>query len=303
MNIYYLGPEGTHSHEAAAAVNAHFLGGEASVVARPTFPAVLEACFADAIDDAFACVPIENSIQGSVWQVWDGLTRYAEAVSSEERASACQMLAAINVPIHQYAVYPPNTEFGAVREVLSHPQALAQCDRSVKKLFPNAVPVAVSSTADAIRQVAERRLEGVVGIGSRRAAEQYGLDYYRDPIEDHPGNVTRFALIGKASFPLAQPVNLAKTDETASLCLRGVPHRPGGLVTALQTFADARLNLTRLESRPVGDQIGNYVYYVDVSIAGLPHSGEAELEAVIGQLADHGTRTTRLGTYPVYRAE
>lgn len=299
LKIYYLGPEGTHSHEAAESVAALFLSPDASVVACSTLPDVLDACFEADSSEAFACVPIENSIQGSVWQVWDGLTRHVQACESD--AARFEILAALTQPIHQYAVYSDGTSFDEVAEVLSHPQALAQCAQTIKALFPNAIPVSVSSTADAVRRVAQGSAANVVAIGSRRAAERHGLQSYPEPIEDRVGNVTRFALIGRSGASVKCPAGVAQTDLTVSLCLRGVPHRPGGLVEALQMFANASLNLTRLESRPVGDELGKYVYFVDVSVRGLQAMGQTEIEKVREELSRNGTDAVHLGAYPVFR--
>ncbi|GLG00597.1 prephenate dehydratase [Alicyclobacillus hesperidum subsp. aegles] len=300
MRLYYLGPEGTHSHEASALAAQQLILASAELCPLPTFSDVLAACFASPPGEAFACVPIENSIQGSVWQVWDEVMR-ACSMAPSQASPTWGILAAVTQPIHQFAIYQEGTDPLQVTTVLSHPQALAQCAQTLKARYPNAVPSTVSSTAEAVRQVAMQPAKSAVAIGSRRAAAVYGLAYDEAPLEDHQGNVTRFAVIGPRGASLPKPTALEWTDETASLCLRGVPHRPGGLVGALQAFAAANLNLTRLESRPVGDQLGHYVYYLDVSVAGLCDEGQLSLQHVVEELATHGTDVISLGVYPVYR--
>ncbi|GMA59050.1 prephenate dehydratase [Alicyclobacillus sacchari] len=300
MRLYYLGPEGTHSHEASALAAKQLLPQPVELLPLPTFTDVLAACFASPPGEAFACVPIENSIQGSVWQVWDEVMRACSAEPSPS-PSVWGILAAVTQPIHQFAVFRQGADPHQVTTVLSHPQALAQCAHTLKERYPNALPTTVSSTAEAVRQVAAQTSKSMIAIGSRRAAEVYGLAYDPVPLEDHQGNVTRFAVIGPREARLSQPADLVFTDETASLCLRGVPHRPGGLVSALQSFAGANLNLTRLESRPVGDKLGHYVYYLDVSVAGLQDEGWSSLQSVVQDLATHGTEVISLGVYPVFR--
>lgn len=287
----YLGPEGTHSHEAAECMASGFFRG-----------ASVQHTACQSFDDIFgvpraprrlACVPIENSIQGSVWQVWDALTR--EHAGPAPR----QILAAVTLPIHQHVIFRPEVDLDQIDQVVSHPQALAQCKEHIRARFPGARQVAVSSTAEAVRQVATGERDRAVAIGGRRAAALYGLSVWPEPFEDRPGNVTRFALVGTPGDLPAEP-NWRLTDWTASLCLRGVPHRPGGLALALHTFAAANLNLTRLESRPVGDTLGHYVYYLDASVRTYDDRGASVLSVVQDLLALQGVDILTLGVYPVY---
>ncbi|MBF8377204.1 prephenate dehydratase [Alicyclobacillus mali] len=289
--VMYLGPEGTHSHEAADRIASVLLADQpVKQVAMQSFAEVFEAPKSAA---RLACVPIENSIQGSVWQVWDALTR------EHPGDGARQILAAVTLPIHQCAIYREGLDLDHVDEVVSHPQALAQCKEHIRLRFPGAREVAVSSTAEAVRQIATGERARAVAIGSRRAAQLYGLSVWPEPFEDRAGNVTRFALVGSPEVALPSP-SWSLTDWTASLCLRGVPHRPGGLALALHTFAAANLNLTRLESRPVGDAIGNYVYYLDASVRPYEDRGERVLSVVRELLALQGVEILVLGIYPVY---
>ncbi|WP_062306183.1 prephenate dehydratase [Alicyclobacillus sendaiensis] len=289
--LIFLGPEGTHSHEAADCIaSSLFAGQPVDQVAMQSFDDIFEA---PRSAHRLACVPIENSIQGSVWQVWDALTR------EHLQEGARQILAAVTLPIHHYAMYRDGIDLDQVDEVVSHPQALAQCKEHIRRHFPGAREVAVSSTAEAARQIARGERARAVAIGSRRAAQSYGLSVAPEPFEDRPGNVTRFALVGSPDVAFAPP-SWRLTDWTASLCLRGVPHRPGGLALALHTFAAANLNLTRLESRPVGDAIGNYVYYLDASVWPYADRGERVLAVVRELLMLQGVEVLTLGVYPVY---
>lgn len=302
MQISYLGPPGTHSHEAAEVFKERF------------FPqAILRPCpgFQDALNDAimappiptcFACVPIENSIQGAVTQVWDTLTVHMGSRSEAYADPTHGILAAITQPIRQYVIHRPGTEFAKVERVFSHPQALAQCKEHIQALFPSATPTAVSSTADAARIVSEEERSISVAIGNPRAAQAYGLLFHPDSVEDQSGNVTRFALVGPTT-PLHIPSGLmTPTERVVSLCLRGVTHQPGGLVGALAPFAQAALNLSRVESRPVGDELGHYVFYVDISMEADDKQAELTVVTVTQQLKANGTDVVKLGTYPVYQS-
>ncbi|EPZ46229.1 prephenate dehydratase [Alicyclobacillus acidoterrestris] len=322
MELFYLGPEGTHSHDAALRLRDAMLP-SATVTACPTIPTVIDRTLDAVAGEGLACVPIENSIQGAVAQTWDTLMKSAaDGVTTQ----SLSILAALTLPIHHYAIYPSGTSFDDVVTVYSHPQALAQCQHHLTQMFPNALPVATNSTAEAVQYVAkEAGRDGAaqtsaVAIAGRRAAERYGLIASDDPIEDQPGNATRFALVapvGRAAEAKGDLLKLSVPGEWAlapewtyteyvvSLCLHGVAHCPGGLVGALSPFAQAGLNLGRVESRPVGDQLGNYVFYLDVSFP--PQMNVAEittyLSPVTRQLADNGVRIVQLGSYPIYQVQ
>ncbi|WAH35372.1 prephenate dehydratase [Alicyclobacillus dauci] len=296
MKWFYLGPEGTHSHEAAAQLQA-VCGMAGELVPCSSIPAAVEQVFRDEAVDTFACVPIENSIQGAVTQTWDVLMK--SMVETKSKPEAPKMLIALTLPIHHYAIYRDGTEFSRVKHVYSHQQALAQCQNHIAQLCPNAALVAVNSTAEAARMVSEHDHADAVAIGSRRAADRYGLSYIPEPAEDKAGNVTRFALVGKRAIVVGGKSGLQENEFVASLCLRGVGHQPGGLVGALQPFADFGMNLARVESRPVGDQLGNYVFYVDVSLQPDHVRAEQLLVEVIAQLTSQGIDVVVLGAYPV----
>lgn len=301
MHITYLGPPGTHSHEAAERFREQFLSQATLVPCGGLLDALHDVLDLPEATDQFACVPMENSIQGAVTQVWDALTAHLGSHADVDACPTHGILVAMTQPIRQYVIHHEATVFADVRRVYSHPQALAQCAHHIQSLFPKATPTAVSSTADAVRIVSEERDGTSVAIGSPRAAQAYGLSCYSQAIEDHAGNVTRFALVGSTGrrhgleFAKGQP-----TERVVSLCLRGVAHQPGGLVGALSPFAQAGLNLSRVESRPVGDELGNYVFYVDISMPPDDKEAEVTIATVTQQLRVHGTRVITLGTYLVY---
>lgn len=299
MRIYFLGPEGTNGHDAASRAQTRF-SLEATLQACQTNADAVMAFFRDE-HTAFACVPIENSIQGAVTQTWDTLTAEILAQRDSSVTSRCGILAVLTMSIHHYPIYHEGTDFTQVKWVYSHPQALAQTQAHLSDLFPNAQTVAVNSTAEAVRVVRDDHSRQSAAVASRQAAILYGLHCGDRPIEDRAGNVTRFALMGRLDLVNKFEESAQKrVDEVVSVCLRGVAHQPGGLVGALLPFAEAGLNLARLESRPVGDQLGNYVFYVDVSLKGEPPDKRVVVQNVITALRARGTDVVELGSYPVY---
>lgn len=304
MRIYFLGPEGTNGHEAAARVRENLFTG-AQLCPCATNGEAVKAFFAET-EASIACVPIENSIQGAVTQTWDTLTTEIVSLPVYQRDGITDVgiQSALTMTIHHYPIYRDGTDFQTVKRVYSHPQALAQCQHHIAEAFPQAQTIAVNSTAEAVRVVASATSPDGVAIASRQAATLYGLACGERPIEDRAGNVTRFALIGRVeSFTRTSEKERFVADNLVSICLRGVAHQPGGLVGALQPFANAGLNLARLESRPVGDQLGNYVFYVDVSMRGHLENRRHAVDEVMAQLRGRGVEVVILGTYPVYESD
>ncbi|GMA61528.1 prephenate dehydratase [Alicyclobacillus fastidiosus] len=312
MKLYYLGPEGTHSHDAAVQLRDALLA-QADLIPCTTIPLVIEQTSSVQAENALCCVPIENSIQGSVAQTWDTLMKSACRASDGGDGEPISILAAFTVPIHHYAIHRKGISYKDVQQVYSHPQALAQCQQHIASLFPKAVPVALTSTAEAVRQMAEgggtgSQHDAAVAIAGRNAAARYGLERSSSPIEDQAGNETRFALVGTPgglSPCVGTPQGWRLSERMVSLCLHGVTHSPGGLVGALLPFAEADLNLGRVESRPVGDRLGNYVFYLDVSFdaSASPSEMGSCLAPVTRQLASSGIDVVALGSYPVYQVE
>lgn len=300
MIMYYLGPEGTHSHEAAT-VFSEMLGGDVTLSACPTISDAVVKVASPQSGRALACVPMENSIQGSVTQMWDTLM---EIVSSRTGTEAGQfgIQLALTQPIHHYVLHRSNLDFALVDTVYSHPQALAQCRLNIQKRFPGAKQVAVSSTAEAARIVGTSEAHAVA-IASLRAGEKFGLDSDEVPFEDKSGNVTRFGLVsGPLSTVRREIVALSDTTRIVSLCLHGISHSPGGLVGALAPFAELGLNLERVESRPVGDQLGHYVFYVDISV-NETDGAKDPVAQVVERLASKRIDVVTLGSYQVIKGK
>jgi prephenate dehydratase len=221
-------------------------------------------------------LPIENSLVGSIATNFDliaesGLAIVAEVVS----------------PVHHCLLAVPGAGRGAVRRVLSHPVALAQCERFLSGLVGVEV-VAFYDTAGAAAEVARRRDPAVGAVAGALAARRYGLDVLAERIEDEPHNQTRFLLVARDAVPPDLGV-AAKT----TLRLR-LPHRPGTLAHALAPFAERGLNLTKLESRPDRVTPWQYLFYLDVE----GRITDPAMQAVLEALRAQGAEIKLLGDYP-----
>jgi prephenate dehydratase len=283
MRVGYLGPEGTVSHEALLeAPGADGL----EPVALPTLPAAVLAVHDGAVDRAL--VPIENALEGSVNPVLDTLVFETEDVV---------IVGELRHPVHFCLVAAGPVELNAVTAIVSHPQASGQCARFLRDALPHAHIVSASSTADAVRRVASE--PGLVGLGTRQAADLYGCTVLRENVEDHPDNETRFVWLARAGTPMAAPraaapPAVATAFKTALVFWGSGSSGPGWLVRCLSEFAERAVNLTRIESRPLRQRLGEYMFFLDLEGA----IDEPEVSAAVTGLRSHADVVLVLGSFP-----
>lgn len=303
MKLHYLGPEATFSHEAAHRFGALLGLRDVELIAEPTIPQVIQAVADEetGCGEVLGCIPLENTAQGSVTATWDVLGRVARRSAEpdpvREAALRLQILASLRLSVEQYLITVPGTDLTEVQEVFSHPQALGQCEHWLQEHLPKARQTAVTSTARAAEMVAEAGHSRVAGIGTRTAAEKYRLASSATPIQDVTGNETRFALFGDARVAQVRPDG---KRWTLSLLLANVPNVPGGLLRALQPIYDNGFDMSRIESRPVGDKLGIYLFFVDLL---WPHrsrhaGGVVAWRRVREALTLEGVEIIQLGLFP-----
>jgi len=275
-SVAYLGPPGTFTDEAMQGWKG--LGYEEAL----PFPTVEEVVLAveDGVADK-AVVPIENSIEGSVNAVLDSLAFEADVLIQGEKVC----------PVRHYLLAREAVELDEIKSVVSHPQAAAQCRRHLVEMLPGVQLQAANSTSEAALRVAESQ-EPVAALGSRLAAELYGLHILEEGLEDHPENRTRFVLLGKDKMAPSGE------DKTSMVCFI-FQDRPGMLLQILQEFAYRYLNLTKIESRPTKEVLGEYCFFIDCE-------GHEEDEVVASALKCLDCKLPRvklLGSYPRFREE
>jgi prephenate dehydratase len=299
MRVAYFGPEGTFTQEALITATAGQDGLE--LVSQPTiYDTVMAVHFGSA---QRALVPIENSLEGSVNATLDALAMETEDVA---------ILGEVIHPIRHCLIARTTLELSEIDTVVSHPQATGQCARFIRTRLPQARVLAGSSTAEAVRTVAEH--EGPwAALGNRLAAERYRCQVLRAGVEDVPDNETRFVWLGPVGAPpggiggsgvAGAAVGAAGGD--ADSVGRGDPigpwktavvfwgvgsEAPGWLVRCLSEFASREVNLTRIESRPRKQGLGRYMFFIDLegrdveprvadALAGL--GGHVEVLRVLG---------------------
>jgi prephenate dehydratase len=180
-----------------------------------------------------------------------------------------------------------------VKLVLSHPQALAQCRRTLARLYPTADYRAVESTAEAARLVAEGEL-GIAAIGSRNAAALYGLEVIAADIQDTVSNCTRFVSLK------VQPTDAAESGpwKTSIVCqIDG--SKPGSLYHILAEFAEREVNLTKIESRPARTGLGAYLFFLDME-GGI---SEPRIRETLSAVEKQSLWFKNLGSYPLVEWE
>ena len=272
-SIAYLGPAGTFTEQALftqpdLAALEHVLA--------PSISDVLLQVSAGGVTLGFAA--IENSIEGSVNVTQDTLTFEADLLIQRE--------VVISVQLNLLA--RAGTSISDVQQVVSFPHAIAQCRGWLREHLPDATVNASNSTADAARGIAEDGDGHTAAIAPGRSAEVYGLEVLAEGIEDHPENETRFVLVAADGIPT--PTGHDKT----SLVVFQRADRPGSLLGILQEFAARSINLTRLESRPTKQGLGDYCFLVDLE----GHVADDVVADCLRNLHMKHGRVKFLGSYP-----
>ena len=271
MRLAFLGPVGTYGEQAAHRL-AELEGlGPVSFVPQQGIRAVIQALAAG--DCEAAVVPVENSVEGGVTACLDALWEHPDLAVAR----------ALVLPI-RHALVGSGT-LADISEVLSHPQALAQCSQWLAEHLPSALQLPTSSTAEAARMVRGSRFRGA--IASRQAAAEHGLEVLDYPINDVPGNCTRFLLLRRGPRGTEGPL--------ASLAFSLHSNQPGALLEALGCFAARGLNMSRIESRPSKREMGEYIFFVDLELEG----GTLALEEALASLRPLCEHLALFGAYPI----
>ncbi|MCE5282005.1 MAG: prephenate dehydratase [Deltaproteobacteria bacterium] len=271
LEVAFLGPEASFSHQAALA---HFGSG---IV--PLSKATIQDVFTDAEkgpNSRWGIVPVENSAEGSVKATLDRLISTPLAIRAE-----------VYLRIRQ-CLLSSCSRMDEIRRVYSHPQALAQCQGWLRTHLPGIPLVEVESTAGAARRIQEDKTGAAVG--SALAAQVYNLGLLAEGIEDNPANTTRFIVIG----PRAERDHGGITGRDKTSILFGTPHLPGALHRALEPFAQAEINLMRIESYPARERMWEYLFFAD--FAG--HTADPKTEQCLEALKGRTAYLKVLGSYP-----
>ncbi|HWR43789.1 prephenate dehydratase [Sporomusa sp.] len=270
--IGYLGPQGTYCEEIVLRL---YSRSEACLKPFAGIDAAIRAVALGEVDECI--VPVENSLEGSVNITLDTIAHDVNLYITKE----------VVLPVrHNLLAKKDSQEIAAI---VSHPQALAQCRKTLANLYPQAKIKPVESTAEAARIVAAS--DGLyAAVGSLKAGEIYGLTVLAADIQDNQANSTRFIGLER------QPANNVQGKSKTTLVCQINGERPGSLCNILQEFANREVNLTRIESRPARTGLGMYIFFFDIEGSTM----ESNIAAAVSAVEAKCLWYKNFGSYPIY---
>lgn len=269
--IAFLGPRGTFTEQGLRSLPE---SAGAELVPCNGSPAVL-AAVRDGSADA-GCVPIENTVEGAVPAVLDGLVADPPLMIVREALVAVQFAVLVR----------PGTTAADVRTIASHPHGIAQTRGWIAEHLPDAQVLMSTSTSEASAQVARGEIDAAVS--APLAGELNGLDVLAADVADNAGAVTRFALVRRPGPPPA-PTGHDRTSLAAT-----TQNRPGALLGVLTELAVRGIDLTRIESRPIKDRHAEYWFHLDCT----GHVAEPAMGEALAALHRRCDSVRFLGSYP-----
>ncbi|ESU30807.1 hypothetical protein G3A_20500 [Bacillus sp. 17376] len=279
MNIGYLGPEATFTDYAARQ-----LFKEAKRIPFVSIPECMDAASAGEIDAAI--VPLENSIEGSVNITIDYLVHETDL----------QIVGEAVVSIRQHLlVHRDNIKNWKEAELIcSHPHALAQCHKFLHRKFKGIPLEYMSSTAAAAKHVRNHPEQNIAAIANSLAAEEYGLVFAEQNVHDYSYNHTVFAVLAKEGHD----IYMAPTEESKiSLMITLPSDRAGALHQVLSAFSWRKLNLSKIESRPMKTGLGKYFFIIDINLK----MDDVLIPGAIAELEALGCTVKLLGSYSSHK--
>ncbi len=262
--IGFQGDHGAYSEVAARAYNPNLI-----YIPCLEFADVFESVATDNID--LGIVPVENSLGGAITQVNELLME-----------TDLKIIAELKIPVHHCLLALPDTDYREIRMVYSHTQALTQCRNFLHRNNLEAKPY--YDTAGAAKMLSTKRPKAAAAIASGLCAELYNLDIIKEEMEDHHENKTRFLILAKHNH---------QGPGTKCSILFSTAHRAGALFEFLQLFADAHINMTRLESMPNREDPGTYCFFVDFE----GNDQDDNIKQLLEQIKENTSMYKFLGCY------
>ena len=276
----YLGPPGTFSEQAISNYCSSY-GGQ--IKAFDSIRDIVEAVAADKVD--LGLLPLENSLEGSVNLSLDLLYQHPELKLYRE----------IVLPIAHYLLVQPGVSRGEIKKIYSHPQAIAQSGDYLAEKYKDAKIIYTDSTAAAAKKALEARDRAAVG--SIRLSEIYELEIMAENLQGDLPNSTRFVLAAKKDKDLGSNNHLGEAAEsdfkTSIICAPEV-NEAGVLYRILGKFAEENIDLTRIESRPSRQRLGEYIFYIDLKGS----SSDQHLRSALEEVKRMSSYFRLLGSYP-----
>lgn len=274
LPVAFQGEPGAYSE---AAVMDHF-GADTPTLPCNSFEKVFEAVNCD--QAACGLIAIENSLAGSIHHNYDLLLQNKLWITGEHY-----------LRVRHCLIANPGVKMSDIRKVISHPQALAQCDGYLRAHHLQSQ--VFYDTAGSVKHLKETGQLDVAGIASLRAAQVYHMQVLEEGIEDNSANFTRFLAIAK------EPVHPQPADQAKTTLVFTLKNQPGSLFKALSVFALRDIDLTKIESRPLVGSPWEYLFYIDCMGA----SDEPHVARALNHLEEYATSLRVLGSYPRHLAQ
>jgi prephenate dehydratase len=280
LPIAFQGEPGAYSE---AALLEHF-GPDAQTLPCPSFDAVFAAV--EAGQAGRGLIAIENSLAGSIHHNYDLLLQHDLWITGEHY-----------LRVRHCLIANPGVRLEDLRRVISHPQALAQCDGYLRA---RGLPAEVFyDTAGSVKHLKESGAADTAGIASRRAAEVYGMQVLAEGIEDNPANFTRFLVIERKAADQGPAGETPEDQPFKTTIVFTLANQPGSLFKALSVFALRDIDLTKIESRPLVGQPWEYLFYVDFACA----AADLRAARALSHLEEYAASLRVLGSYPAQKRE
>jgi prephenate dehydratase len=267
INVAFQGERGAFGDEAIRG----YFGKQASPLPYRSFADVFRAVAAGEVEHGL--VPIENSQAGSINEVYDLLRQHDLFVVGE-----------ISHPVNHCLLCLPGQQLSDIKRVISHPQALAQCDVYLREL--DVEIVATYDTAGSAKLLREENMLNVAAIAAEGAAELYELEILARGIQTVKDNYTRFIVLSREPAP-------RREGKAKTMLVMATMHQPGSLHKCLGVLATNNINLLKLESRPSRQRIWEYVFYLDFE----GHRDEPTVSRSLADLAGYTTFCKVLGSF------
>jgi prephenate dehydratase len=269
--VAFQGEHGAFGDEAARAYFSQEGQGKPDFVPYRSLADIFHAVGIGDID--YGLVPIENSQAGSISDVYDLLRLHDLFVTGE-----------MSHRVNQCLLCLPGQQLSDIKQVMSHPQALAQSNVFLREL--GVETIATYNTAGSAKLIREEGLRGVAAIASATAAKLYELEILANEIQTIKDNYTRFIALGREPAPHC-------TEPTKTMLVMMTSHQPGSLYKCLDILAAKQINLLKLESRPSHQRVWEYVYFLDFE----GHFEDPAIRSTLVELASQTTFYKVLGSF------
>jgi len=278
--VAYLGPEATFTHVAAS-----LLFEPSGLLPHPTIPDCIEAVVSGKV--AYAVVPLENALEGSVPLTIDYMVQGQDLFINAE----------ISTPIEQHLMVNQKQKDNVdeLESIQSHPHALAQCHKFLIYQYRKVPLIQTTSTSAAAKYISDNPDAKIAAVGNRLAAKKYGLHIVEENIHDFHYNHTRFVVLSLRKGVLEKKEH-SETKKTTLMVKLPEGDRSGGLHQILSVFAWRKLNLSKIESRPLKTGLGNYFFIIDVQES----EDHPMMIGAIEELASLDCVVRSLGSYFTY---